>query len=175
MSTAAATWDAELGELAAPSPLLQTWGWGEVQSRAGWTVERVRLSGGALASVQLRGVGPVREAYVPRGPVPATAASIDALVEWARAAKVAKLRLEPEAPHTFAEVLGERGFAKVEPTQPEYTRIITMSPKPRPWSFNRLWILRNTFSACTCVLPQTAGVPFSRSAGVTGEGNCPLK
>ena len=128
MSTAAATWDAELGELAAPSPLLQTWGWGEVQSRAGWTVERVRLSGGALASVQLRGVGPIREAYVPRGPVPATAASIDALVEWARAAKVAKLRLEPEAPNTFAEVLGERGFAKVEPTQPEHTRIITMRP-----------------------------------------------
>ena len=122
------SWDTELDKLASPSPLLQTWGWGEVQSRAGWSVERVQLAGGALASVQLRVVGPAREAYVPRGPVPATPESIDALVEWARAAKVAKLRLEPEAPTTFAEVLEQRGFKKVEPTQPEHTRIITMRP-----------------------------------------------
>jgi hypothetical protein len=128
MSAGPESWDRALNELASPSPLLQTWGWGEVQSRAGWTVERVRLGGVALASVQLRGVGPVREAYVPRGPVPATPASIDALVEWARAARVAKLRLEPDAPPTFGEVLAERGFARVEPTQPEHTRIITMRP-----------------------------------------------
>jgi serine/alanine adding enzyme len=127
MSDDGASWDRELDELASPS-LLQTWGWGEVQSRAGWTVERVRLGGEALASIQLRSVGPLREAYVPRGPVPATAASIDALVEWARAAKIAKLRVEPEAPPAFAEVLAERGFAKVKPTQPEHTRIITMRP-----------------------------------------------
>jgi hypothetical protein len=128
MSAGAASWDQELEEAASPSPLLQTWGWGEVQSRAGWTVERVRLGGGALASVQLRSVGPVREAYVPRGPVPATSASIDALVEWARAARIAKLRLEPEAPPDLAEVLAGRGFARVEPTQPEHTRILAMRP-----------------------------------------------
>jgi hypothetical protein len=128
MSAGASSWDDELEERASPSPLLQTWGWGEVQSRAGWTVDRVRLSGGALASILLRGLGPVREAYVPRGPVPATAAAIDALVEWARAAKLAKLRLEPDAPPAFAEVLVERGFARVEPTQPEHTRMITMRP-----------------------------------------------
>jgi GNAT acetyltransferase-like protein len=123
----AATWDEALDELASPTPLLQTWAWGEVQSRAGWSVERIRL-GDAMASVQLRGVGPVREAYVPRGPVPATPASVDGLVEWARAAKIAKLRLEPEAPPAFGETLAERGFAKVEPTQPEYTRILTLRP-----------------------------------------------
>jgi serine/alanine adding enzyme len=128
MSAAAESWDRELEERASPSPLLQTWGWGEVQSRAGWTVERVRLEGGALASVQLRAVGPVREAYVPRGPVSPTPASIDALVGWARGAKVARLRVEPDAPPAFAEVLTERGFARVEPTQPEHTRIITMLP-----------------------------------------------
>jgi hypothetical protein len=127
MSDNSASWDRELDELASPS-LLQTWGWGEVQSRAGWTVERVRLGGDALASIQLRSVGPLREAYVPRGPIPATAGSIDALVEWARAAKIAKLRVEPEAPPAFAEVLAERGFTKVKPTQPEHTRIITMRP-----------------------------------------------
>ncbi len=125
MSTAAATWDEALRELGSPPPLLQSWGWGEVQARAGWSVERVRLGEG-MASVQLRGVGPVREAYVPRGPVPATAGSIDALVDWARGARIAKLRLEPEAPPSFGDVLAERGFAKVEPTQPEHTRILTL-------------------------------------------------
>ena len=71
MSDAEARWDRDLNERATPSPLLQTWGWGEVQSRAGWAVERVGLAGRAMASVQLRGLGRVREAYVPRGPVPA--------------------------------------------------------------------------------------------------------
>jgi Acetyltransferase (GNAT) domain len=128
MSADAASWDRELEERASPSPLLQSWGWGEVQSRAGWTIERVRLSGGGMASVQLRKVGPVREAYVPRGPVPSTSASIDALVDWSRSERIAKLRLEPDAAPAFAEVLAERGFVRVEPTQPEHTRIITLRP-----------------------------------------------
>ena len=128
MTAGAADWDRDLEKEASPSPLLQTWGWGEVQSRAGWTVERVRLGAGAMASIQLRGVGPVREAYVPRGPVPATPESIDALVEWARSAKMAKLRLEPEAPAAFADVLAQRGFMKVQPTQPEHTRILRLKP-----------------------------------------------
>ena len=126
MKTDAAGWDRDLEQQASPSPLLQTWGWGEVQSRAGWSVERAKLGDGAMASVQLRSVGPVREAYVPRGPVPATPESIDALVEWARTAKVAKLRLEPEAPPTFGDVLAERGFMKGKPTQPEHTRILEL-------------------------------------------------
>ena len=128
MNTDATTWDRELAKLASPSPLLQTWGWGEVQSRAGWTVDRVRLRGDAMASIQLRSVGPVREAYVPRGPVPANAESIDALVEWARAAKIAKLRLEPEAPAEFGDVLAERGFINGQPTQPKHTRIVELKP-----------------------------------------------
>jgi hypothetical protein len=128
MTTGGAAWDRDLDEIASPSPLLQTWGWGEVQSGAGWTVERVSLGAGSMASVQLRGVGRVREAYVPRGPVPATAESIDALIEWARAAKIAKLRLEPEAPEAFGDVLAERGFIKGQPTQPEDTRILKLKP-----------------------------------------------
>ena len=128
MTTVAESWDRDLKEKASPSPLLQTWGWGEVQSRAGWTVERVRLGAGSMASVQLRGVGPVREAYVPRGPVPATAGSLDALVDWARGAKIAKLRLEPEAPAAFGDDLAARGFVKGQPTQPEHTRILKLKP-----------------------------------------------
>src|ERR1700716_1725327 len=110
MSGPETTWDRELDERASPSPLLQTWGWGEVQSRAGWTVERVNLAGGAIASVQMRGIGPLREAYVPRGPVPATAEAIGALVDWARAAKVARITVEPEAPADFGLAMKERGF-----------------------------------------------------------------
>ena len=128
MTAGAADWDRDLEQQTSPSPLLQTWGWGEVQSRAGWSIERVRLDGGSMASIQLRSVGPVREAYVPRGPVPATAESIDALVEWARGAKIARLRLEPEAPPAFGELLSTRGFIKGQPTQPEHTRILELKP-----------------------------------------------
>ncbi len=123
-----ASWDAELDERASPSPLLQSWGWGEVQSRAGWTVERVRLAGGALASVQLRGLGPVREAYVPRGPVPASPQAVSALVDWARSAKVARIMVEPEAPFEFGEVMRADGFGPASAVQPQHTRILHLAP-----------------------------------------------
>jgi lipid II:glycine glycyltransferase (peptidoglycan interpeptide bridge formation enzyme) len=121
-------WDSELEEKASPAPLLQSWAWGEVQSRAGWKIERVRLPGGAMASVQLRSVALAREVYVPRGPVPATAEAIDSLVDWARRAKVARIVIEPEAPADFAGVLTERQFAPLAPTQPQHTRIVQLAP-----------------------------------------------
>lgn len=126
MSDEASRWDAELDERATPSPLLQSFAWGEVQSRAGWSVERVHLAGGALASVQTRSVGPAREAYVPRGPVPATREAIDALVDWAREARVARLTVEPEAPHSFGDELAAAGFTASKPTQPQHTRIVEL-------------------------------------------------
>ncbi len=124
------SWDRELGEQASPAPILQSWAWSEVQSKAGWNVERVRLGGGAVASVQLRSVGPVREAYVPRGPVPPTPTAIDALIAWSRSAKVARLTVEPETGPPFGDTLEERGFASVSPTQPQHTRIITLRAAP---------------------------------------------
>src|SRR6266849_9585649 len=127
MSSKQASWDGELDERASPSPLLQSWGWGEVQSRAGWTVERVRLAGGAMASVQVRGLGPVREAYVPRGPVPATPEAISALVDWSRKAKVARITVEPEAPSDFGAVMREQGFTPTTAVQPQHTRILKLS------------------------------------------------
>ncbi len=126
MTQDASTWDRELAEMGSPAPLLQSWAWGEVQARAGWKIERVRLKGGAMASIQVRSIGPAREAYVPRGPVPATAAAIDALVEWARDAKMARLLVEPEAPAIFAESLSARRFSAVAPTQPQHTRILAL-------------------------------------------------
>ncbi|HKV86466.1 MAG TPA: peptidoglycan bridge formation glycyltransferase FemA/FemB family protein [Candidatus Dormibacteraeota bacterium] len=128
MTDAAESWDARLAELVHPAPLLQSWGWGEVQARAGWSTERVELSGGALASVQLRKVGPATEAYVPRGPVPASPESIEALVAWARRAKIARLVVEPEADPALKESLKETGFSRTRSTQPRHTRILGLRP-----------------------------------------------
>ncbi len=125
MTTEAERWDAQLDELASPAPLLQSWAWGEVQARAGWTIERIKLPG-AIASVQLRAAGPAREAYIPRGPVPPTADAIDHVVGWARHNNVARLVVEPEAPDSLREILKERGFVRVKPTQPRHTRIVKL-------------------------------------------------
>src|SRR5215472_11587992 len=122
MTEDAAQWDAELGALASPAPLLQSWAWGEVQRKSGWSVERLRL-GEAMASVLLRRVGPVTEAYVPRGPVPPTAVAVDELVAHGTARGWARLVVEPEAPEEFAAVLKERDFVSVQPIQPQHTRI----------------------------------------------------
>jgi len=127
VSEARTRWDHELDERASPASLLQTWGWGVVQSHAGWSVERIRLASGAMASVQLRGVGPVREAYVPRGPVPATPESVSALADWGRKAKVARITVEPEAPLDFGAVMRELGFKPATPVQPQHTRILTLA------------------------------------------------
>jgi hypothetical protein len=131
VSDAKASWDRDLDERASPSPLLQTWEWGEVQSRAGWSVERVRLAGGAMASVQLRGFGPVREAYVPRGPVPASSGAITALVDWARGARVARIIVEPEAPAEFGDAMRAQGFTAATPLQPQHTRILKLATPDR--------------------------------------------
>ena len=123
----AEAWDTGLERLLSPAPLLQTWAWGRVQSGAGWTVERVRLDG-AVASVQVRGVGPLREAYVPRGPAPATRGSVAELVEWARERRFSRLRVEPEAPVEFGGELEALGFSQVAPIQPRHTAILGLRP-----------------------------------------------
>lgn len=127
--TDAESWDAELAERASPAPLLQSWAWGEVQARAGWSTERVRLaSGGGMASIQVRKVGPMSEAYVPRGPVPADPRALEGLIEWARGAGVARLVVEPEAPPAFDDVMLDFGFGHATPIQPHHTRIIPLAP-----------------------------------------------
>ncbi len=125
MRTGPAAWDEDLEQLGPQPSLLQSWGWGEVQSRAGWTLERVRLKHG-MASVQLRGLGPVREAYVPRGPVPSTGEVVAELVDWARERRIARLRMEPDAPPDIAPRMEELGFARSRPVQPEHSVIVTL-------------------------------------------------
>jgi lipid II:glycine glycyltransferase (peptidoglycan interpeptide bridge formation enzyme) len=79
-----------------------------------------------MASVQVRKVGPVREAYVPRGPVPAVEEAIDALVDWARRNGMARLVIEPETTAPLAGELQVRGFKSIAPTQPQHTRIVKL-------------------------------------------------
>jgi lipid II:glycine glycyltransferase (peptidoglycan interpeptide bridge formation enzyme) len=81
-----------------------------------------------MASVLIRGLGPWREAYVPRGPVPATAASVERLLQWSRERKVARLRIEPEAPLQFADELNGLGFAATAPIQPQHSVIVKLCP-----------------------------------------------
>ena len=121
-------WDRDLAERVTPAPLLQSWAWGEVQSRAGWTVERIRLASGAMASVQMRKAGLASELYVPRGPVPATPEAVDGLVDWARAAGAARIVVEPEVTKGIRTALKERGFTRTSPTQPQHTRILKLVP-----------------------------------------------
>jgi len=83
-----------------------------VQALEGWRVRRLELAAGR-ALVLLQGTGRLRRAYVPRGPVPATPEAVDQLVRWARAEKLARLRIEPEAPSELAEPLRERDFVYV--------------------------------------------------------------
>ncbi|HYF28391.1 MAG TPA: peptidoglycan bridge formation glycyltransferase FemA/FemB family protein [Baekduia sp.] len=119
---AAPEWDA----FVAASPgghHLQTSKWGRVKAAAGLRAARVVLhdaTGAPLAGAQalvrdLPVVGAV--AYVPRGPLAApgrpelAAASLDALGDWARATRVAWLKVQPPVDRGDLEaVLRERGF-----------------------------------------------------------------
>ena len=125
---AAEAWDAAVKAAASPepAPLLQTWAWGQVQAGAGWSLARLHLPGGGLASVQLRGSGPLREAYVPRGPVPADAAALEALSEWARSERLAALRVEPEAGPEIDDGLRQLGFHPVRAVQPQHSLLIPL-------------------------------------------------
>jgi len=63
---------------------------------------------------------------VPRGPVPATASAVARLLEWARERKIARLRIEPEAPPEFGDELRGLGFAPADPVQPQHTAIVEL-------------------------------------------------
>lgn len=127
-SDQAQAWDAALAALCSPPALLQSWGYGEVQSQEGWSVERLTLPGEARALVLLQGSGPLRSAYVPRGPVPTTLEAVSALEAWARDRRLARLRVEPEREVAFGAQLHELGFRPVPAFHPKHTRIVPLAP-----------------------------------------------
>jgi peptidoglycan pentaglycine glycine transferase (the first glycine) len=133
----AAEWDRLLE--AQGGSLLQSWTWGELQSRFGWRVERLWYDDGAsgLCSYQVTATrlpgGTI--AYVPRGPVVAAASRplvVEELVRRARARRAIVLRVEPEAPagDAWGDLLPAAGWKPGPPVQPQVTSLVDLRPPP---------------------------------------------
>ena len=119
--------------------LLQSWLWGELQSRFGWTVERLLVQEGrhGLCSLQrtptLVPGGAVY--YVPRGPAvleSARMATLDELERRARAGGGVVLRLEPNDPvgDQWPAFFEGRGYTSCKPIQPEATQLLPIDLEP---------------------------------------------
>jgi peptidoglycan pentaglycine glycine transferase (the first glycine) len=121
--------------------LLQSWHWGELQSRFGWNVERLLVGDGrhGLCSLQrstsLLPGGAIY--YVPRGPAVVEAARIqvlDALEGRARTGGGLVIRIEPNA-HVGDEwpaFFEGRGFTQGKPVQPQATQLLHIDLDPEP-------------------------------------------
>ena len=119
--------------------LLQSWNWGELQSRFGWTVERLLVADGrhGLCSLQRTATlfpgGAVY--YVPRGPAVLEAARmplLDALERRARAGGGIALRVEPNARvgDEWPAFFEGRGFTPGKPVQPQATQLLNIDLDP---------------------------------------------
>ncbi len=121
-------WDQALLSTDPAASFLQSAGFGEVQAGEGWRPVPVVLPGGARALVLLSGPPGLRLASVRRGPVPATASAVSGLVTWARAAGVARLRVEPEAPAAFGDSLRRAGWVPAAAADPVDTLLVPLRP-----------------------------------------------
>lgn len=184
-SPADADWDQALAGLVAVPPLLQSRAWGDVQAHAGWEVERVRLGSGA-ASVQLQGSRGGRWGYVPRGPVPASAESVGELLAWARGQGLVRLRLEPEAPPEFGDVLRSLDFRPrpdASPQQPAHTSIVDLRPedellasfKPKTRYNIRLAARRGVNVRLVAAAPANLDVMYRLMAATQARAGFPLR
>jgi peptidoglycan pentaglycine glycine transferase (the first glycine) len=140
-SRAAADWDARLGQWPAAN-LLQSYSWGEVQSKAGWETHRLEVptSAGTLpvsAQVTKSGLPGFSRIYVPRGPACAASdlesfrAVLAALVDLGRTRRA--LALEVEVPWTEGAVPTEHpwlGWAPGHARQPIATVVVDLRPEP---------------------------------------------
>lgn len=121
--------------------LLQSWNWGELQSRFGWTVERLLVGDGrhGLCSLQrTRSLFPGGAVYyVPRGPSVVEAARIqvlDALERRARAGGGLVIRIEPNARvgDEWPAFFEGRAFTQGKPVQPQATQLLNIDLDPEP-------------------------------------------
>jgi peptidoglycan pentaglycine glycine transferase (the first glycine) len=119
--------------------LLQSWSWGELQSRFGWSVERLVVADGrhGLCSLQrtttLFPGGAVY--YVPRGPAVLASARVqvlDALERRARAGRGIVLRVEPNdrVGDEWPAFFEGRGFSQGKPVQPLATQLLNIDLEP---------------------------------------------
>lgn len=119
-------WDRALLALDPGASFLQSAGFGAVQAQEGWRPCQVVLPSGARALVLTSGWPGVRLASVRRGPVPATAVAVSELVTWARAAGVARLRVEPEAAADFGDSLRRAGWTPAPAANPVDTSLVAL-------------------------------------------------
>jgi len=150
--------------------LLQSWTWGTLQSRFGWTVERLVFQQGraGLCSLQRsNGVLPGGAIYYsPRGPVVPESGrllALDALEQHARRGRGLAVRVEPNAlvPDEWPAFLEGRGFVRRRAVQPEATRLLPIAGSPDS--------LRAAFKPKTrynLSLAQRKGVTVERSQDV---------
>jgi peptidoglycan pentaglycine glycine transferase (the first glycine) len=134
----AQAWDALL--LAHPDGnLLQSWTWGELQSRFGWSVERLAFHDGRAGVCSLQRTRTLYPGgavyYVPRGPVvtePDRLLVLDELERRATAGRGLVLRIEPNARvgDEWPAFFEGRGFNKGKPVQPEATRLLRIDADP---------------------------------------------
>ena len=119
--------------------LLQSWSWGELQSRFGWSIERLVVADGrhGLCSLQrtttLVPGGAVY--YVPRGPTVVESARIqvlDTLERRARAGGGLVIRIEPNARvgDEWPAFFEGRGFIQGKPVQPIATQLLSIDLDP---------------------------------------------
>jgi lipid II:glycine glycyltransferase (peptidoglycan interpeptide bridge formation enzyme) len=128
----AAAWDQLL--LAQPEAnLLQSWKWGELQSRFGWNVERLVFHEGRAGVCSLQRSASLYPGgavfYVPRGPVVAERERLlvlDALEQRATAGHGLVLRVEPNVAvgDEWPAFFEGRGFTRATAVQPEATRLL---------------------------------------------------
>lgn len=164
-----AAWDGLLSGRPGGS-LLQSWTWGELQSRFGWAVERLLFDEGAsgVSSIQrARSLFPGgARYYVPRGPAVEPAVRdqvVGELVERARKGSGMVLQVEPDsAPDGgWQRSLEHQGFKPGMSIQPLVTQLLRIDGDPEQ--------LRAAFKPKTrynLSLAERKGVTVSRSTDV---------
>ncbi|HEY9288654.1 MAG TPA: peptidoglycan bridge formation glycyltransferase FemA/FemB family protein [Candidatus Dormibacteraeota bacterium] len=137
-SVGAQAWDALLAQQPEGN-LLQSWRWGELQARFGWSVERLLVEDGRSGLCSLQRTTTLMPGgatyYVPRGPAvaePARLPVLDELERRARSGGGIVMRVEPNdrVGDEWPAFFEGRGYRPGKPTQPQATQLLAIDREP---------------------------------------------